>query len=113
MAIDVWMQHPTARFLQHDMFESLRRWTGGALPEGEIPLETTVAAMDAAGVQTGVLSAWHGPDGPMISNDEVAALVEAHPDRFVAVAAVDLHKPMGAVRELRRCVATSASGACA
>ena len=104
MAIDVWMQHPTARFLRHEMFASLRRWTGDALPEGEIPLETTVAAMDAAGVQTGVLSAWHGPDGPLISNDEVAGFVEAHPDRFVAVAAVDLRNPMGAVRELRRCV---------
>ena len=41
MTIDVWMQHPTARFLRHEMFESLRRWTGDALPEGEIPLETT------------------------------------------------------------------------
>lgn len=33
MAIDVWMQHPTLRFLGHDMFDSLRRWTGGAIPE--------------------------------------------------------------------------------
>jgi predicted TIM-barrel fold metal-dependent hydrolase len=40
----------------------------------------------------------------MISNDEVAAFVEEHPDRFVALAAVDLHRPMAAVRELRRCV---------
>jgi hypothetical protein len=22
--VDVWMQHPTLRFLEHDMFESLR-----------------------------------------------------------------------------------------
>jgi hypothetical protein len=26
--VDVWMQHPTLRFLQHEMFEPLRRWTG-------------------------------------------------------------------------------------
>lgn len=104
MTIDVWMQHPTARFLRHEMFESLRRWTGEAIPEGEIPLETTVAAMDAGGVQTGILSAWHAPEGPLISNDEVAAFVELHPDRFVALAAVDLSDPMGAVHELRRCV---------
>ena len=104
MTIDVWMQHPTARFLRHEMFESLRRWTGEAIPEGEIPVDTTVAAMDAGGVSLGVLSAWHAPEGPMIANDEVAALVELHPDRFVALAAVDLHKPMAAVRELRRCV---------
>ena len=25
--IDVWMQHPTAHFIRHDMFDSLRRWT--------------------------------------------------------------------------------------
>jgi len=40
----------------------------------------------------------------MLGNDEVAAHVEAHPDRFVGVASVDLHRPMDAVRELRRCV---------
>src|ERR1700709_47686 len=104
MTIDVWMQHPTDRFLRHEMFESLLRWTGEAIPEGEIPLDTTVAAMDAGGVSLGVLSAWHAPEGPLISNNEVAAFVELHPDRFVALAAVDLLDPVRAVRELRRCV---------
>ena len=42
----------------------------------------------------------------MISNDEVAALCSAHPDRFVGVASVDLTRPMAAVAELRRCVET-------
>ena len=28
MTIDVWMQHPTKRFLAHDMFDSLRRCVG-------------------------------------------------------------------------------------
>jgi len=32
MVIDVWMQHPTLRFLEHDMFASLRRWTGAGVP---------------------------------------------------------------------------------
>lgn len=27
--IDVWMQHPTARFINHPIFDSLRSWTGG------------------------------------------------------------------------------------
>ena len=31
--IDVWMQHPTPRFMQHDMFDSLRRWTRANQPE--------------------------------------------------------------------------------
>jgi predicted TIM-barrel fold metal-dependent hydrolase len=104
MTVDAWMQHPTARFLRHDIFESLRRWTGGELPEGEIPIDATIAAMDAAGITFGLLSAWHGPTGPMISNDEVGGWVEAHPDRFAGLAAVDLARPMEAVRELRRCV---------
>ena len=37
--------------------------------------------MDAAGVELGVLCAWHGPrEGALISNDEVAGWVAAHPD---------------------------------
>lgn len=104
MTIDVWMQHPTARFLASGVFDSLRRWTGGAIPEEPPPIDAAVAAMDAAGVGFGLLSAWHGPGGPLIANDEVAAWVEEHPDRFAALAAVNLAKPMEGVRELRRCV---------
>jgi predicted TIM-barrel fold metal-dependent hydrolase len=62
------------------------------------------ASDDGRGVRCGMLCAWWGPSGVLISNDEVAALVEQHPDRFVGVASVDLHRPMQAVRELRRCV---------
>ena len=61
MTIDVWMQHPTQRFLNQEAFESLRRWTGQQIPEDEIPIEATIAAMDAAEVSLGLLSAWHGP----------------------------------------------------
>ena len=104
MPIDVWMQHPTLRFVRHDMLESLRRWTGIEVPPEEPPIDLTLGAMDAAGIDFGLLSAWHGPEGPLISNDEVAGWVEEHPDRFAGLAAVDLRKPMEAVRELRRCV---------
>jgi predicted TIM-barrel fold metal-dependent hydrolase len=104
MTVDVWMQHPTLRFLRHDMLESLRRWTGMEVPESEPPIDWTLGAMDAGGIEFGLLSAWHGPDGWLVSNDEVAGWVEAHPDRFAGLAAVDLARPMEAVRELRRCV---------
>lgn len=63
MTIDVWMQHPTQRFLHGDMFASLRRWTGGSIPETDIPIEATVSSMDAGGVTLGLLSAWRGPNG--------------------------------------------------
>ena len=100
--VDAWMQHPTAQFLGHPMFESLRRWTRSQIPEGELPLETTLRSMDAAGIGKGLLSAWWGPGGPLIPNDLVADIVAKHPDRFRGVAAVDLARPMDAVRELRR-----------
>jgi predicted TIM-barrel fold metal-dependent hydrolase len=103
--VDVWMQHPTERFLRQDIFHSLRRWTGDAIPQDEIPIDMTVAAMDGAGVGFGLLSAWSAPSGRFpISNEEVAGWVSAHPDRFAGLAAVDLDRPMEAVRELRRCV---------
>lgn len=105
MIIDVWMQHPTLRFLEHDMFASLRRWTGAEVPDEEPSIDVTVGAMDAAGVDFGLLSAWSAPhQRPLISNDEVAGWVAQRPDRFVGLAAVDLNKAMEAVRELRRCV---------
>jgi len=104
VVVDAWMQHPTRRFLEQDMFASLRRWTGGEIPEGELPVEATLAAMDAAGVEMGVLCAWHGPQGALISNDEVAGFVAAGRGRFAALASVALDRPMEGVRELRRCV---------
>jgi predicted TIM-barrel fold metal-dependent hydrolase len=105
VTVDAWAQHPTQRFLASEWLASLRRWRGEEIPAGEIPIEATLAAMDAAGVEVALLSAWHGPTGELIANDEVAGWVAAHPTRFRGLAAVDLARPMEAVRELRRCVA--------
>jgi uncharacterized protein len=105
MVIDVWMQHPTLRFLEHDMFASLRRWTGADVPAEQPEIAVTVGAMDAASVDFGLLSAWTAPrQAPLISNEAVAAWVSEYPSRFAGLAAVDLNRPMEAVRELRRCV---------
>ena len=93
MTVDVWMQHPTVRFLKHDMLSSLRRWTGGAMPEKDedVPIEATIASMDAADVGFGLLSAWRGPNGlDLVSNDEVADWVSRYPTRFAGLATVDL-----------------------
>lgn len=101
---DAWIQHPTPAFIAQPMFASLRRWMGiTEIPES-IPVEMTLAALDAAGVQRALTCAWYGPDGASIDNDAVGQLVRAHPDRFVGAASVDLRKPMDAVRELRRAV---------
>jgi hypothetical protein len=102
MAIDAWIQHPTVRQASHEMFSSLRRWTGIDSPREEIPIAVTVDALDRAGIERGVLCAWYGPDGDLISNDEVAGWVEAHPDRFSGLASADVRDPVAAVAELRR-----------
>jgi predicted TIM-barrel fold metal-dependent hydrolase len=101
--VDVWMQHPTRRFLEQPFFASLRRWARqDSIPE--IPLSATLGAMDQAGVDVGLVAAWWGPQGALIDNDEVASFVREHPRRLSGLASVNLASPMEAVRELRRCV---------
>lgn len=102
--IDVWIQHPNLKFINHDMFASLRRWMGMERVTEEIPVEFTVSAMDEGNVKTGMICAWWGPDGALISNSEVSAIVKRFPDRFVGIGSVNLYKPMDAVRQVRRCV---------
>ncbi len=102
--VDAWIQHPTAGFLRRSMFDSLRRWMGVLDVPDEIPLEFTLAALRAANVDRAMVSAWHGPEGALISNDEVASFVRAAPEVLVGVASVDLAHPMQAIRELRRAV---------
>jgi uncharacterized protein len=105
MIIDAWAQHPTARHLNQPMFESLRRWThAGQDAASEWPVARTVESMDEAGITTSLISAWEGPQGPLISNDEVAAFVGEAPERLVGVGSVNIRRPMDAVHEIRRCV---------
>ena len=104
MTVDVWMQHPTPRMLSHEAFETVLRWTGQQAPTEDVPISATIEAMDAGGVDFGLIAAWESPEGTLISNDDVAGWVAAHPDRLGGLAAVDLRKPVAAVRELRRCV---------
>lgn len=103
--IDAWIQHPTPAMLAHPMFAPLRAWTGGALPT-ELPVAMTLGALEAGGIARALVSAWWGPQGPLVSNDEVAAIVAVAPGRLTGIASVDLSRPMDAVRELRRCVRT-------
>ena len=54
----------------------------------------------------GLAAAWCGPESWMISNDEVAALMQASPNRILGAASANLLAPMEAVRDLRRAVKT-------
>lgn len=63
--IDAWAQHPTARHIGDPIFDSLRRWTGAdkPAPDAEIPVSSTLAAMDAGHGRQKVL---FGTNYPMI-----------------------------------------------
>lgn len=102
--IDVWAQMTTERMAQSPWLATLRRWTDRTgKPLATTPAET-LAAMDAASVSISLLSAWHGPQGSLISNQEVSDQIDTAPDRFRGLATVDLTRPMEAVREIRRWV---------
>ena len=101
-AIDVWAQITTERMAAQPWMRTLLRWTG---QEGERVLPTpasTVAAMDAAGVDITLISGWSSPSGDLISNDEVERQIAEAPLRLRGLACVDLSNPMEAVREIRR-----------
>ncbi len=99
--VDAWAQMPTERMLTEPWLEPLLRWTRQTGEALEATSDATVAAMDAAGVELALLSAWYGPTGSLISNEEVAAQVESAPTRFRGLAGVDLRRPMDAVRAIR------------
>lgn len=106
MIIDAWAQHPTPRHTNDPMFDSLRRWTRNEAPTDAValPVSATLQSMDDAGVSRSLISAWVGPKGEMISNDEVAGFVQAAPERLIGVGSVDISQPRKAVREIRRCI---------
>lgn len=100
--IDAWVQHPTQRFLAQPFLDSLRRWMDQNFEE--ITLEHTLQAMDSGNVERALISAWYGPNGSLISNEEVLEITQRYPDRFVGIASVDLKNPVEAVRTLREYV---------
>ena len=106
MIIDAWAQHPTPRHTNDPMFDSLRRWTRNEARTDAtaLPVSVTLQSMDAAGVSRSLISAWVGPKGEMISNDEVAGFVNEAPERLIGVGSVDISQPRKAVREIRRCI---------
>lgn len=105
--IDAWAQpaFPASRMPDAQrIFGRLLQQSGSAALDRAPTADEMVAMMDAAGIAHVLLSAWSSPHGFLITNDEVAAFCEKHPDRFSGVAAVDLATPVEAVRELRRAV---------
>lgn len=102
--IDVWGQITTERMARSSWLEPLLRWTSQTGDPLVPTVEATLAAMDAANVEITLLSAWYGPMGSLISNEEVSQQIEAAPDRFRGLAAVDITKPSDAVLTVREWV---------
>ena len=86
-------------------------------PRGGWEVERRFADMDAAEVDVHVLSATPqtylydqepslGVATSVLQNDQIAALVKAHPDRFMGIATLPMQAPERAADELRRAVRT-------
>jgi uncharacterized protein len=104
MTIDVWAQIATDRMWTQPWMETLLRWTDQSGQVRECNPRSTLAAMDAAQIDIALLSAWYGPEGDLVTNQEVADQIATAPTRFRGLASADITDPMSAVRELRRYV---------
>jgi len=106
--IDAWMQFPNRRFLLDPLFDALRRWPSNwrtlAESNPDISVEDALNELRSQNVAMAIASAWWGPLGPMITNEEVATAVRNNPDHIIGIASVNVSRPMEGVRELRRCV---------
>jgi uncharacterized protein len=104
--IDAWAQPALKEFVRHvpEVASLFKRSHSSRVLEAGVSIEEMVGSMDAAGIERVMLCAWHRPGRWCISNDDIARIVDKYPDRFVGVAAVNLEKPLEAVRELDRAV---------
>jgi predicted TIM-barrel fold metal-dependent hydrolase len=104
--IDAWGQLSLGRTRQElpEVVRLFEKSGTAALLDLKLTPADIVAIMDQTGISKMLLSAWCRPGRWLTTNDEVAAHVQAFPDRFAGVATVDLANPVAAVRELDRAV---------
>lgn len=108
IAIDAWATYisPQAATRWPDeymhIFKKYR--TPSAMTEGQ-SIDQLLAEMDAAGVERIILSAFYHKELAVVTNEEVAEHVKAHPDRFVGAGTLNIQrKPMEVAREVERLV---------
>ncbi len=104
--IDAWANPPFADMSAH--LPEIKRLfqQSGATEQGTRGLSPgeLVGAMDAAGIHRLLLTAWLGPGRAIATNERIAEFIREYPNRLTGVAAVDLERPVEAVRELDRAV---------
>ena len=102
--IDAWAQPVVKGGFLPEVVRLFEQSGSAHLLGQELSAVQLVELMDKAGVDRVMLCAWHRPGTWVISNDTIAEFVRQFPQRFVGVAAVNLEKPVEAVRELERAV---------
>lgn len=97
-AIDVWAQPAPPGVFTSPMFAPLvaRAHASDRVSMAASPAKI-IAAMDEAGVEKALLTAWRAQDGWIISNQQIADIVNRFPNRFVGVASVSLDDPNAAL----------------
>ncbi|MEQ8801688.1 MAG: amidohydrolase family protein, partial [Haliea sp.] len=92
----------TDRMAEAPWLATLHRWARQCASDFKTGVDGAMEAMDAADMDIALLSAWYGPQGPLITNEEVARQVDAGPERFRGLASADIRKPGEAAKEIRR-----------
>lgn len=106
LIIDAWAQPANKESLEKipEIVRLFKQSGSAQILATGITTEQIVAAMDKAGIDRLMVSAWHRPGKWIFHNDEIAEMVNKYPERFTGVAAVNLEDPVAAVRELDRAV---------
>ena len=108
IAVDAWATHitPEGATRWPDEFKHIfRKYKSPAVMLEGQSVEALLEEMDTAGVDRLILSSFHYMGDWVLTNEEVAEYVKAHPDRFIGAGSVDvMHKPMDVAREVERLV---------
>ncbi len=108
IAIDAWgswISPEGARRWPKEYLHIFRKYRSPQVIFEGMSLDQMLAEMDSAGVDKCVLSAFYHRDLAVVSNEEVADAVAAHPDRFIGSGTVNVtHKPMDVARQVERLV---------
>lgn len=113
MIIDAWGQPPSSGFInklpeiqrlfaQSGQGELLKKSVSD--PHWSLDPKELIKLMDDAGVDKIFLTAWCGPKGWIVTNDEIHRYVEYNPSRIYGVGTVNLNDPVEAVQEIERCI---------
>lgn len=107
-AIDAWSSYigpEGAKRWPEEYLHIFRKYRSPRVIFEGMTVEQMLADMDEAGVEKCVLSAFYHKELPVVPNEEVAALVEKHPNRFAGSGTVNpLRKPAEVAKEVERLV---------